>query len=284
MRKQTVKTIVVAIMVTLSFTAHAFADTHEDLVKKYIKLSGIGEVISSFPDQISSISAQRLLTSEQPDLEKKVAAILKDSFDVKRSEENLYAFLLENTQVGFLEKAVQWGETPLAQKINAEEVAASKPESQAGLLRYMADLQEAPPSEARIAIIHEFEKTTGLSDLSTQIIIEMVRGMVESVNLALPEDKRQTQDQVDEEIEKIKSTIRGSIREQIILTSFYSYRNISDGELAQYIEFYKSDTGKTEIDVSSKAFTHVLKQWAAIVGEKITALAIEGSTSTSTKL
>jgi len=284
MAKQTVTTIVAAIIMTLSFTAHTFAGTHENLVRTYIKLSGFNDLISSFPDQLSSISAQRLLTSERPDLERKITTIMKESFDVKRAQESLFTFLLQNTQIDFLEKEVQWGETPLAKKIQAEETAASRPEAQAGLLRYMADLQENPPSEARIAIIHEFEKTTGLSDLSTQIIIEMMRGMIESANLALPEDKRQTQDQVEEEIEKIRPTLRDAMRENMILTSLYTYRNISDGELTQYIEFYKSDTGKTEIDISGKALAHVLKQWIVIVGEKITALAIDNSASTGTSL
>lgn len=284
MGKQTIKTIIVALLVALSFTAHAFAGAHEDLVKKYIKLSGFDEALSSFPDQISSISAQMLLTSKQPVLAKKITAIMRESFDVKRAEENLYTFLIGNTQIGFLEKAVQWAETPLAQKINTEEMAASKPEAQAGLLRFMADLQETPPSEARVALIHEYEKITGLAELSTQIIIEVMRGMGESVNLALPEDKRQTPNQMEEEMEKARLDIREAMREQIIITSLYSYRNISDEELTQYIEFYKSETGKTEIDVSGKALIHVLKQWSVIVGEKITALAIENSASPGTSL
>jgi len=104
-----------------------------------------------------------------------------------------------------------------------------------------------------------------------------MRGMFESFNLTLPEDKQKTMGDIEEEIQKYKPVIQNSLRQQMILSSFYSYRNISNEELIKYIEFYKSHTGKTEINVVGNAIANVLKQWFVDVTEKIIILEKEGS-------
>ena len=277
MRRRIATTLLLTIWITLSFTSHVFSGAHEKLVDKYIQLSGVDEMLLTFPDQIEAMSAQRLLTSEQPDLEKKITIIMTESFDVRLAEQNIYSYLLKNTDINFLANLTQWFETPLAQKIKEEEISSYGPDSQAELLHYIAELQTNPPSENRIAIIQELEKTTSLSELSANIAIEMMRGMFESFELALPEDKRQAMGNIEEEIRKIKPMIQESLRQQMILSSFYAYKNISNEELIKYIEFYKSNTGKKEIKVTGDALAYVLRQWFVDVGEKIIILAKEES-------
>ncbi len=277
MKRHFILTFLLTICLSLSFTSHVFAGVHEKLISKYIELSGIDQMLLTFPDQIDAMFSQKILTSEQPESEKRVAKIMKESFDFVLVKENLNIFLLQNTDINLLENLIQWLETPLAQKIKEEELSSSGPGSQADLLRYIADLQTNPPSQDRIAIIQEIEKTTKLSELSTNITIEMLRGMFKSFNLTLPEDKRKSMGKIEEEINKFKPVIQNSLRQQMILSSFYSYRNISNVELIKYIEFYKSNTGKTEINVVGNAIANVLKQWFVDVTEKIIILEKEGS-------
>ncbi len=272
MKKRFILTPLLTICLSLIFTSYTFAGVHEELINKYIELSGLDQTLTTFPDQIDAMSSQKILTSEQPEVEKKVTAIMKESFDIVLVKENLNFFLLQNTDINFIENLIQWLETPLAQKIKEEELSSSRPGSQTDLLRYIADLQTNPPSKGRIAIIQEVEKTTKLSELSTYITIEMMRGMFESFNLTLPEDKRKPTGEMEEEILKYKPAIQNSLRQQMILKSFYAYRNISNEELIKYIEFYKSNTGKTEINVVGMAITNVIKQWFVDVTEKLIVL------------
>ncbi len=262
-------TSLLTICLSLSFTSYVFAGVHERLIKKYIETSGLDQMLLTFPDQIDAMFSQKILTSEQPEVEEKIAAIMKESFDIVLVKENLNSFLLQNTDINFFENIIQWLETPLAQKIKEEELSSSGPGSQTELLRYIADLQSNPPSQDRIAIIQEVERTTKLSELSTYIVIEMMRGMFKSFNLTLPEDKRKSIGEIEEEIKTIKPAIQNSLRQQMILKSFYSYRNISNEELIKYIEFYKSNTGETEIYVVGKAIANVIKQWFVEVTEKL---------------
>ncbi|MCP4265772.1 MAG: hypothetical protein GY777_09380 [Candidatus Brocadiaceae bacterium] len=269
MKKRLTLTSLLTICLSLNFTSYVFAGLHEKLINKYIEISGLDQMLSTFPDQIDAIFSQNTLTSDQSETEKKVAVIMKESFDIVLVKKNLNSFLLQNTNINFFKNLINWLETPLAQKIKEEELSSSGPGSQAKLLRYIADLQTNPPSQDRITIIQEVERTTKLSELSTYIAMETIRGMLGSFNLTLPEGKRKSMGEIEEEIQAIKPSIQNSLQQQMILTSFYSYRNISNEELIEYIEFYKSNTGKAEILVVGKAIANVIKEWFVDVTEKL---------------
>ncbi len=275
MKRRFILTSLLTICLSLSLTTHVFSGVHEKLVNKYIEISGLDQMLSTFPDQIDTMFSQKTLTSKQSETEKKVAAIMKESFDIVLVKKNLNSFLLQNTDINFFNNLINWLETPLAQKIKGEELSSSGPNSQAELLRYVAGLQTNPPSQDRITIIQAVERTTKLSELSTYIAIETIRGMLVSFNFTLPEDKRKSMGEIEEEIKAIKPAIQNSLRQQMILTSFYSYRNISNEELIKYIEFYKSNTGKAEIIVVGKAIANVITECFVDVAEKLIILETE---------
>jgi len=58
-----------------------------------------------------------------------------------------------------------------------------------------------------------------------------------------------------------------------VLESYYTYRNITDGELKAYIGFYETELGQTEIEKTGEALTYTLKNWFDTFVERVIALA-----------
>ena len=58
--------------------------------------------------------------------------------------------------------------------------------------------------------------------------MEMMKGMIKSAYLARPEDKREPIEDIYQKIEETRPEIQEGFRKQMILTSFYIYRNISN--------------------------------------------------------
>jgi endonuclease/exonuclease/phosphatase (EEP) superfamily protein YafD len=104
------------------FSSFASAGAHEDMVAKYIALSGIGDTLRSIPGDIDSLASQKNLTSKHPDVDQRVYLLMKESFDVEQAEKTLSAYLVENTDEQFLGEVLRWLESPLARKITNEEV------------------------------------------------------------------------------------------------------------------------------------------------------------------
>jgi hypothetical protein len=254
------------------FVGSVSAETHKDMASRYIEVSGIKSMLSSFPEQMDAMASQNQMTSRDPEAENRVYELMKESFDLERSEKELTDYLLQNTDKKFLSQLLKWLESPLARKITREEVRSSTPSEQANMLQYIAYLQEMPPTQERIALIQQLEETTRMSDLMTDIFMDIMKGMLESVNLALPEERRQGTDALFAEIMKIQPIMKNAFREQMIMTSFYTYRNISSRELGRYIQFYASETGQKEIRITGNALGYVLKQWFADVGRNLVLL------------
>ena len=168
------------------FSSSAMAGKHQDLVTEYIRLSGMEEIISTFPDQLDLMNSQRLLTSKTPEEDKKLNEMMKQAFDIDTAMKDLNSYLLKNTDVDFLRSLIEWLESPLGKKIKNEELKSSGTEQQADMLRFMADMQTKPPAQQRIALIQNLEETLHLSDLTTIIVIEMIQGMTQAVNFSLP--------------------------------------------------------------------------------------------------
>ncbi|WP_157039982.1 DUF2059 domain-containing protein [Pelobacter propionicus] len=273
-------TITCMLLLLLLVSGRVSAETHQELVENYIDLSGMGEMLRSLPTEMDALASQRSLTSRHPDVESRVYRMVRESFDVRKAKQSLSAYLLHHTDTSYVEDILRWLNTPLARKITREELSASASGQQANMLHYLADLQATPPPQRRIALVQEVERVTHLSELTTRIVMEVTRGMMESINLALPEGDREPLDDNLEEMETMGPVIREGFRQQMILTSFYAYRNISDKELADYIGFYDSDLGRREIRITGDALGHVLREWFAEFGRRLAAAAKDESGKT----
>jgi len=185
----------------------------------------------------------------------------------------LFNFVASKMDDALLQNLLKWYESPLGQKIVNEETSSSGADEQANLLRYLASLQENPPAQERVNLIQDLESTTQLSDLTTNITIEVLKGMIITINMSLPKDKQVEIASIEEDISNIKPLIKEEFRKQMILSSYYTYRNLSNDELKEYIAFYKTKTGQKEIEITGSALSHLLNQWFAVAADKILAYA-----------
>jgi len=266
---------VIHIVVLLVFVLanYACADSPEEMLAKYIKLSGIENALTSLPEQLEALSAQRLMTSKNPETDKKTTELLKQSFDAERAKSELSRFVSTNMNDSLLRDLLKWYESPLAQKIVDEEINSSGADKQANLLRYLASLQENPPPQERITLIQEVESTTQLSELTTNITIEVMKGMFKTINMSMPKESQVELASVDKDINDLRPMLKEEFRKQMILTSYYSYRNITNDELKEYIAFYKTAAGQKEVEITGSALAHVLNQWFVSAADKIIAYA-----------
>lgn len=256
-------------MFFVAAAAQAATEHHAALVQKYIRLSGLEKTINGLPAMIASMSQQKRLTSQDPDIDKKVAEAMVKGFDSKKVLAELQQYLLAHTDEYYLVDVLSWMETPLATKIQREEQQSEDPSKSAEVLRYIAKLQENPPPQERIALVQDLVATTHMVELASSIAVRLIRGTLENVNKMLPNVQQVPQEQIEARLRQVRSMLEGSLRQQMTLSSYYTYRNISDEELRQYIAFYKGETGKREIEITGGALVYVLGNWFSEVGQRL---------------
>jgi len=242
---------------------------HNALVKEYIELAGLQDVFKNFPEQIKAQARQQQLTSKHPKQDKRITEIILQTFDDRKALDMAAAFYLKNSDEAFLQSVIRQYRTPLFEKVLAEERKSSGPGAEAEMLRFLADLQSNPPSEFRIAIIQKFEGTLGLTDMATEIAMAVIHGMTLSFNLADSDEDSVPEEELLEKLNNLRPMLQQSLRQQIILSCYYTYRNISNEELAAYADFYNTELGQKERALTSTAISYVLGNIFAEVGERI---------------
>jgi hypothetical protein len=261
--------LMVCVILLLAQSAQAAREHHVALVQKYIRISGLEDTINSLPDMLVALAEQNRLTSEHPEIDKMVTESMVKSFDSKKMFAELEQYFLAHTDEYYLVQILSWLETPLARKIVQEEKQSEQPANNAEMLRYLAKLQENPPAQERISLVQDLVATTRTAELAAEITLRITRGLLESVNMMLPADKQVPKEKIEAHLQQMQAMIQGALRQQMTLTAYYTYRNISNMELQKYIAFYKTKTGQKEIDTTGGALVHVMGNWFTEVGQQL---------------
>jgi tetratricopeptide (TPR) repeat protein len=262
MKRYTIPLLII-LLITFGVTSVDFSDKHEKLVTRYIELSGLVRTISRLPEQVVEISGQRILESSDPKTEQEIANIMVESFDTELAEKTLRTYILIDSDTDSLKEMISWLETPLMKKITAEENFSFQPEFEDELLQYIRGLETSPPPKDRINIMKDFVNTTFSVNTAANITSEIMLGFIKAENHKLPEYDRLDKFSLEKEFIQVRNIIRNKMSQQMILFGLYTYRNISDDELIECLNFYKSVTGRKIVGATSNAIIKAAKQYVA---------------------
>lgn len=230
----------------------------EAKIEQYIELSGIDEMIDSMPVQINAMTNQRLLTSENPEVDKEVMQVLVDAWDPSAIKSSIANYIQDNSNDADVSELIKWRKTPLIVKITDAEAETSDPNFQNGLLRYIADLQVAPPAPETVESIRRLVVSTDMTEMMVEMIVQITKAMT----APLIDSESQAVAILDKEIDSMRLLLTPQMEQQAILMSYYIYRNISDEELNIYSSFYETPIGKRELSIIFESLNVAMTLWA----------------------
>ena len=157
---------------------------------------------------------------------------------------------------------------PLMKRIVAAEIAASSPEKQKEMEAFINKLRHKAPPATRIKMIQQLDRTSMSTESVIYIIEMMMLGMNEMMLGRAGENNDAKRAQMQEVIANTTRLIEGELRQQIIISMHYIYRDFSDAEVMHYIEQLKRDENqhytRTAIEgigiVILDAFKHGMNQ------------------------
>ena len=170
-----------------------------------------------------------------------------------------------------LGEVLPWLRSPVARKITQAENDALSPEAQAGLLVYAQNMQQNQPPQERVVIIEEFIEAADMVDNAINIAMELFEGITASMNSAFPEENRIDQSRIRSLVERIRPTIEKQMEQNIRVSTYYTYRDISNEEISAYIDFLDSESGSQFNKIGTQAITQVLVDYFSEVGKELAA-------------
>ena len=242
------------------FTTHANNQASNTDVYKLLDKSGLTKAIDSFPMQINAMVQQMSLTQKDPTDSEKFMSIMNASTNVDALQNTMFEYVKNNVSATDIKQILAWLDSDLASKIVKAELRSTDPAFTANLMRYIADLQQNPPSQARRLAINNYLKSTQAIEQTVEMIKSLIRNMFTAVRKLNP-DNADISNDFEKQMSIVESQIAAGMRQQIVLSSYYIYENISDEELSLHGQFFHTELGKKYLAASFGAIGDAMNQW-----------------------
>ncbi len=242
-------------------TAHA-ADT--DALTIY-RDSGIAAQVNSFPATvIASLhyaqaheTAAKVISKD--DL-REIGALVNKSFDEELSQGVALNYIQKELSPEDLKNVVAWLHSPLGRKIKEIEELNGTDQNMEAMDQFLSEVRANPPAATFLQSISALAKAMHSEEITGDLAISIMKMTLSSV---LAASGSLTQSNYQERVAPIQdqkdSFVKGSSG-QILEFLLFTYRNLSQEELAKYVEFNRSASGIHYNDVVYKILSSILDQ------------------------
>ena len=260
------------ILFSFSFVLHA-DNLSVEQVQKFIGLSGLGKSIESMPEQFRQQARLQALLDE----DKLTAELVQSAIENALNETSGYAiaetYLLERSDADQLNETIAFMESNVGGRIVAAENAAQNPDAQTAMQAYAMELAQTPPSDKRQQLIRDFLVVTDAENAAIDMLKTMMFVTADFMSEYKPEAGEVLQSSLETEWQKMEPMVRAQMGQYMQIASYYSYKDITDADLEQYITFLGSDAGK----VYSEASLDIYQAYVNEIVRKMLANVIEAS-------
>jgi hypothetical protein len=243
----------------LAIAAPAAAQDAAAVAQRLVKSSGLAvqlrAISKSFSEQVNQGRGQL------PDAA--IAAMAeagKEAYRADAMQKEIEKALPAKLSVAEMQKAIAWLETPFGKRITRAEEAASETMNDASLKAYQARLQKTPLPSSRAKLIQELTTVTNSVEITVTIMEATALGVALGMDSAQPVQKRLGVAALRARLAQAmpRERLKPAMAQVLAVTHAYTYRDLSDWDLAAYVGFLRGAEGKKYNDAMIEAFSQAL--------------------------
>ncbi|KPP99957.1 DUF2059 domain-containing protein [Marinobacter sp. HL-58] len=240
------------------------------LADSVLRASPIDEIVAQYPAMMSQGVREGLKQSGrvEPFVANTVSSVVSNAF----SPEEIRAQVVEDLDQGLddqqLNSVLSWYETPLAEKISRMEVAASRPAAWKQVEAAAAGLQEKYEGSERETLFERFDRAARATESTVDTTVAVQLGLA-SAMAAFNGNKGASFEQLQQKIESQRGMLRGMVAQQVYTGYLYTYQQLSNSELKDYIEFLESDAGSAFTRVVTNSIQRSITEPVESVGSQL---------------
>ncbi len=155
-----------------------------------------------------------------------------------------------NVEPSRLEKALAWYGSPLGKRVTGQELAALVA---SGGREAVAELERNRPSQRRLDLVERLDGAGGASETTVDVTVAIVRSLTVAFQPGLPAVAGLSRAELDKQIARARNRTLEDMRRLCMVSMLLAYRDLSDDELAQYVQFVESDAGQWYMSVMNSA-------------------------------
>jgi len=174
-------------------------------------------------------------------------------FDVKLMNDAVLRTLERRYDASRARAAIAYLKSSTARKMSKLEQASNRAGILSEINQFAERLAFNPPPAPRMTMVNEFINQTHAVEVMQTVMSRNMRMSMTAMNAFAPPDRRLNNEQIEAMISGMRTQTYAGMRNGIVTGFLYTYRNVSDEELRQYIEWFLSDDGRWLMDVSKSS-------------------------------
>lgn len=221
------------------------ADAVTQRVRALMERNGLRQQIAAWRPWMAQNAAQLRDDQDLPQRNREIAAqVLERMFDpaavTKRVEKHLAAAWSDKEGAAVMD----FLNGKVGRHLTEMEVASGDISTQAEEKAWKSKLGESPPPEERIALIVELDRAAWVSQVAVETWTIMSTVSALAAAAAGPRDEQIGPDQIEQLRDAVRKKIAEPIRQEVLLSMLFTYRNATAEELRAYIDFHETPAGQ----------------------------------------
>ena len=242
--------------------------TDSELIKTLMSKSGMNTQLEQMPELIKAgmVEANKETEALSPEALTEVSGMAAMAFDPERLQSIVQQYIQTNLDEHDTRQALAWLGSPLGEKIIRLEEKAATPEGYADMFK-MADQLVA--NSVRVELIKKLDDAVKATETAVSMAVNTQAALIAGLTSTMKPGNRPSMEAIENEVAKNKEQIRSEIEPRTILMFLYSYRELNDAEIGQYLKFARSNAGKKYHETMSSGFNDALARAARALGVQI---------------
>lgn len=175
---------------------------------------------------------------------------LKEIYSPNELLKSARKYLMDNRKPQEMAEVMRWLALESTQRINAMEKESNSLDVVEARERFFEEMSEKPPSEERIALLTDFDEITDATYNTVSMITNMYLSIILTMNPYVDEAQRKNVTEMRQIGQSILMQLMPLYKDVTLASNLFTYRNLTDEEVRDYIDFYESDSGEWFIDAS----------------------------------
>lgn len=261
------KSILVAVVVMAASLLQA--QSAKQLAREVYQNSGMNSIVKVLDQQFATQMNMNPAFAAEPETAPFKKAML-GVLNAKNIEKNLLNFLEEEVPLEELESMAGIYKDPFVNEFTVLEMSVLQPEKQQEMAVYKTELLTNPPSAERLKLIDQLIEGQNIAESTKEMNVGMVMAMMRGGNALQPEDKRLTEDEMMERMNKaFPPNFDTMINQAIQSNSLFIYKDVPDEKLAKYVAIWNSEEGKTTMVNFMNAIKYTFEQIGEQMGKSL---------------
>lgn len=239
----------------------------DQLIAEVIETSGLKNRFQTLGSEFANFAAAGGNRSPLgPDGVRAIAESVRRNFEPDALTKELAVGMKANLDQERMSRFLEILRQPIALKMTAEEAKPIQPQE---MQNFVEAVRKTPLPAQRVKLIQSLDDATRNSAFGGDLLNVMVQDMVDTMLSELQKAGKKANPDARRQISGQLNAMRAQIRNQVLATMQFVYRNVSDEDLAAYVKLYDTDIGRWGIDQVNEALRPVLTARFAELGRDV---------------